>query len=206
MHAMDAKKCEDVPIATATLEKFLFNIKVFRTFMHVNQCIPARKTFKIPSFWDHRIILLLLPSIAQAFTVNTTRGLSTGFVTTNITISKAKPNTTYYIWTATTKPDVPQLVYKPTQESVTTDANGNASVYFPNFMTNQILDGNFIGLFGDEFYPKSFLHNAGTVNGGPVNVPAPLPLMGLGAFFGYSRKLRKRLKTSKTPEVISAIT
>jgi hypothetical protein len=37
-------------------------------------------------------------------------------------------------------------------------------------------------------------------------VPAPLPLLGLGAFFGYSRKLRKRLKTSKTPEVISAIT
>jgi hypothetical protein len=39
-----------------------------------------------------------------------------------------------------------------------------------------------------------------------VPVPAPLPLLSLGAFFGYSRKLRKRLKTSKTPEVISAIT
>jgi|694.fasta_scaffold99908_3 hypothetical protein len=36
-------------------------------------------------------------------------------------------------------------------------------------------------------------------------VPAPLPLLGAGAAFGYSRKLRKRIKTSKKPEVISAI-
>jgi hypothetical protein len=36
-------------------------------------------------------------------------------------------------------------------------------------------------------------------------VPGPLPLLGVGAAFGYSRKLRKRIKTSKTPEVLSAI-
>jgi len=36
-------------------------------------------------------------------------------------------------------------------------------------------------------------------------VPGPLPLLGLGAAFGCSRKLRKRIKTSKTPEVMSAI-
>ena len=33
-------------------------------------------------------------------------------------------------------------------------------------------------------------------------VPGPLPILGLGAVFGYSRKLRKRFKSSK-PEVIS---
>jgi hypothetical protein len=36
-------------------------------------------------------------------------------------------------------------------------------------------------------------------------VPGPLPLLGVGAAFGYSRKLRKRIKTSKTPEVLSVI-
>jgi hypothetical protein len=36
-------------------------------------------------------------------------------------------------------------------------------------------------------------------------VPGPLPLLGVGAAFGYSRKLRKRIKTSKTSEVMSAI-
>lgn len=38
-----------------------------------------------------------------------------------------------------------------------------------------------------------------------VEVPGPLPLLGVGAAFGYSRKLRKRIKTSKTPEVLSVI-
>jgi len=32
--------------------------------------------------------------------------------------------------------------------------------------------------------------------------PGPLPILGIGAFFGYSRKLRKLIKSSK-PEVIS---
>jgi hypothetical protein len=36
-------------------------------------------------------------------------------------------------------------------------------------------------------------------------VPGPLPLLGVGVAFGYSRKLRKRIKTRKTPEAISAI-
>jgi hypothetical protein len=34
------------------------------------------------------------------------------------------------------------------------------------------------------------------------NVPGPLPILGLGAVFGYSRKLRTRIKDAK-PEVIS---
>jgi hypothetical protein len=36
-------------------------------------------------------------------------------------------------------------------------------------------------------------------------VPGPLPLLGAGAAFGFSRKLRKRIKTSKSPEVMSAL-
>ncbi len=36
-------------------------------------------------------------------------------------------------------------------------------------------------------------------------VPGPLPILGVGAAFGYSRKLRKRIKSSKLPEVMSAI-
>jgi hypothetical protein len=39
----------------------------------------------------------------------------------------------------------------------------------------------------------------------PVPAPGPLPLLGVGAAVGFSRKLRKRLKTSKTSEVINAI-
>jgi len=36
-------------------------------------------------------------------------------------------------------------------------------------------------------------------------VPSPLPILGVGAAFSYSRKLRKRIKNSKTPEVMSAL-
>jgi len=36
-------------------------------------------------------------------------------------------------------------------------------------------------------------------------VPGPLPILGIGAAFGFSRKLRKRIKTSKTPDMISGI-
>ena len=35
--------------------------------------------------------------------------------------------------------------------------------------------------------------------------PAPLPLLGAGAAFGFSRNLRKRIKGSKSPEVMSAL-
>ena len=44
---------------------------------------------------------------------------------------------------------------------------------------------------------------SGSTNWKVVNaVPGPLPILGLVAVFGYSRKLRKRFKSSK-PEVIS---
>jgi len=35
--------------------------------------------------------------------------------------------------------------------------------------------------------------------------PGPLPILGLGAAFAYSRKLRQRIKYSKAPEVLSTI-
>jgi len=38
-----------------------------------------------------------------------------------------------------------------------------------------------------------------------TTVPGPLPLLGAGAAFGFSRNLRKRIKTSKSPEVMSAL-
>jgi hypothetical protein len=43
-----------------------------------------------------------------------------------------------------------------------------------------------------------------TTVGGPVStsVPGPLPLLGIGAAFSFSRKLRKRIKGSKQDEVL----
>lgn len=38
-----------------------------------------------------------------------------------------------------------------------------------------------------------------------VQTPGPLPLLGVGAAFGFSRNLRKRIKGSKSPEVMSAL-
>jgi hypothetical protein len=57
-------------------------------------------------------------------------------------------------------------------------------------------------------FPTNFLAFTalgGNVSFAPTPVPAPLPLLGVGAAFAYSRTLRKRIKTSKTPEVVSTI-
>jgi hypothetical protein len=51
------------------------------------------------------------------------------------------------------------------------------------------------GLIIDYTYALSARHI-------PVPAPAPLPILGLGVVFGYTRKLRQRIKSSK-PEVIS---
>jgi hypothetical protein len=46
----------------------------------------------------------------------------------------------------------------------------------------------------------------GSCRGAVVNpAPGPLPLLGVGAAFGFSRNLRKRIKGSKSPEVMSAL-
>jgi hypothetical protein len=57
------------------------------------------------------------------------------------------------------------------------------------------------------FFSKPYIDNVSVrvrVRDGST-VPGPLPLLGLGVTFGYSRKLRKRIKTSNTPEGMSAI-
>jgi hypothetical protein len=65
----------------------------------------------------------------------------------------------------------------------------------------QSTSGNFTG-----FAPGDYAGCPGSCRGAVVNpVPSPLPLLGAGAAFGFSRKLRKRIKGSKSPEVISAI-
>jgi hypothetical protein len=77
-----------------------------------------------------------------------------------------------------------------------------------------IIDGN--SSFGIRLQPRDFLSDMPTWTfdnfrlttddqSSGVAVPGPLPLLGVGAAFGYSRKLRKRIKTKKSPEVLSAI-
>jgi len=61
---------------------------------------------------------------------------------------------------------------------------------------------------GDFTYlvPGDYAGCPGSCVSARVNpVPGPLPLLGVGAAFGFSRKLRKRIKGGKTPDVISAI-
>jgi hypothetical protein len=59
-----------------------------------------------------------------------------------------------------------------------------------------------IALSGPSFGPTFEVYNSLNWSLTPVSVPGPLPLLGVAAAFGYSRKLRKRIKDSK-PEVIS---
>ena len=80
--------------------------------------------------------------------------------------------------------------------------------------------------FSFDFTPQSTSENIAFFNGSASNngvsaldnvtldlapvsglpsVPGTLPLVGVGAAFGFSRKLRKRIKTSKAHEVISII-
>ena len=62
-------------------------------------------------------------------------------------------------------------------------------------------DGYFTG-FGAGDYAGC----PGSCRGAKVNpAPGPLPLLGVGAAFGFSRNLRKRIKGSKSPEVMSAL-
>ena len=50
--------------------------------------------------------------------------------------------------------------------------------------------------YGFGFKNGGFIE-AGGEKSQPIRVPGPLPILGLGLFFGYSRKLRKLLKSSK---------
>jgi hypothetical protein len=109
---------------------------------------------------------------------------------------------------------------------------GSASVTLKHNATNKTIDvfgtvsnttipncpdlsddcGEIIGTttFGISIYEFNDTINNTTVSGVAVvkeneTVPAPLPILGITAAFGYSRKLRKRIKSSKTPEAVSAI-
>jgi len=68
-------------------------------------------------------------------------------------------------------------------------------------VSKQPTGGNFQSLL-----PGDYAGCPGSCVGAKINqVPGPLPLLGVGAAFGFSRNLRKRIKTSKSPEVMSAI-
>jgi hypothetical protein len=95
-----------------------------------------------------------------------------------------------------------------------------------NTLTSYVLNQNFINSFNSSL-PGNFVIGARNGNegissnyvygfsggGAPATldlqfgpdipaVPGPLPILGVAAAFGYSRKLRKRIKSSR-PEVIS---
>jgi len=61
----------------------------------------------------------------------------------------------------------------------------------------------------DQFSPNRFnaVRTAGTEYHQvvEVQVPGPLPILGITAVFSYSQKLRKRFKSRKSPELTSAI-
>jgi len=81
----------------------------------------------------------------------------------------------------------------------------------------QGVPGSPIGYQGIIIIPRPTLQNPDPIPFDPGNykditnprftnvVPGPLPLLGVGAAFGFSRRLRKRIKGSKKSEVMSAI-
>jgi hypothetical protein len=66
-------------------------------------------------------------------------------------------------------------------------------VFFKSLLVNDPVGEDYGGCPGD----------CGNVKVNPV--PGPLPLLGVGAAFGFSRNLRKRIKATKTPEAMSAL-
>jgi len=68
-------------------------------------------------------------------------------------------------------------------------------------VSKQSTSGNFT-----DFGVGDYAGCPGSCRGAVVNpVPGPLPLLGVGAAFGFSRNLRKRIKGSKLPEAMSAL-
>jgi hypothetical protein len=58
---------------------------------------------------------------------------------------------------------------------------------------------------GESLKAGEYAGCPGSCKGAVVQTPGPLPLLGVGAAFGFSRNLRKRIKGSKSPEVMSAL-
>jgi hypothetical protein len=68
-------------------------------------------------------------------------------------------------------------------------------------ISKQSTSGNFT-----DFGVGDYAGCPGSCRGAVVNpVPGPLPLLGVGAAFGFSRNLRKRIKGRKPPVVMSGI-
>lgn len=102
------------------------------------------------------------------------------------------------------------LIFGTTNVSITA---GNPYT-FGSPQSNFSIQGIDLAANLDPANPTAFVtgltfNSSGTVNvtQTPITsaVPGPLPILGVGAAFGWSRKLRKRIKSSK-PEVISTIT
>lgn len=84
----------------------------------------------------------------------------------------------------------------------------------PNFVSAAVCDvktgdniniNTFFSVFAGGFAQSINVTSTGSGSTCVPSVPGPLPLLGVGAAFGYSRRLRKQIKTSKTQEVMSAI-
>ena len=58
---------------------------------------------------------------------------------------------------------------------------------------------------GESLKAGEYAGCPGSCKGAVVQTPGPLPLLGVGAAFGFSRNLRKRIKGSKLPEAMSAL-
>jgi hypothetical protein len=94
---------------------------------------------------------------------------------------------------------------------------GNFEAEFPDTSFSDLTDAglSFKGTGYDSGGNVTEVADTSIVTGPPLNpidldvinepCPVPLPLLGVGAAFGYSRKQRKRVKTSRKPEVLSAI-
>jgi hypothetical protein len=52
-------------------------------------------------------------------------------------------------------------------------------------------------------YAQASLAASGSDTGGTASVPGPLPILGLAAAFGFSRKLRKRIKLHRSSTAVS---
>jgi len=92
----------------------------------------------------------------------------------------------------------------------TVDGNGFAFAYLENPGDTPTLDDSYqifskpSGAPGGSSYYGCWGAKE-CVNADVTAVPGPLPILGIAAAFRFSRRLRKKIKASKAPEVISTI-
>jgi hypothetical protein len=87
------------------------------------------------------------------------------------------------------------------------------TLYIPNPHTNNVLspttgwDGQWTGnhaTYGGPLYYATSTLVTSAAAGPSASVPGPLPILGLAAAFGFSRKLRQRIKLHKGTSAVSA--